>query len=117
MTRDGLLSRHGLALLCIARDPDSRLREIADFVGVTERAAHTLVSDLVESGYVARERVGNRNRYEVLADAPLPQRGLTGIRLGELLDALSRDSAGTIPDPGAMAPGSVDVPPPPLPEL
>lgn len=94
MTRHNLLSRHGLALLCVAGNPDSRLREIGDFVGVTERAAHTLVSDLVESGYLVRRRVGNRNSYEVRTDTPLPQPGLNGLRLGELLDALRRDSAG-----------------------
>lgn len=95
VTRHNLISRHGLALLCLARNPDSRLREIGDFVGVTERAAHGLVGDLVESGYVVRERVGNRNHYELRADTPLSQPGLDGLRLGDLIVALNPDSAGT----------------------
>jgi len=49
-------------LLCVARNPDSRVRDIADFVGVTERAAHTLVSDLREAGYLERQRIGIRNQ-------------------------------------------------------
>jgi DNA-binding Lrp family transcriptional regulator len=84
-----LLSRHGLALLCVARERDSRLREIAEFVGVTERAAHTLVSDLVAAGYLERHRIGNRNRYELRPDAPLPDRGLDDRQLGELLELFS----------------------------
>ena len=51
MAFSSLLSKHGLALLCVARNPDSSLRDMADFVGVTGRAGHTLVSDLCEAGY------------------------------------------------------------------
>jgi DNA-binding MarR family transcriptional regulator len=62
------LTNHGLALLCIADDPGVRLRDIADRVGITERAAHRIVSGLIQSGYIARERVGRRNSYEIRPD-------------------------------------------------
>ena len=58
-------------LLCIASDPESRGRDIADRVGITERAAQAIVSDLVSAGYVTRTRVGRRNHYEVHPDLPL----------------------------------------------
>ena len=83
-----LLSKHGLTLLCVARNPDSRLRDIADFVGVTERSAHALVSDLRKAGYLEHQRIGVRNRYELHGEAPLPDPGLDGRRLGELLGLL-----------------------------
>lgn len=65
------LTNHAHVLLCIASDPESRGRDIADRVGITERAAQAIVSDLVAAGYVTRTRVGRRNHYEVHADLPL----------------------------------------------
>lgn len=62
-----LLSNHGHVLLCIAEEPDIRVREIAARTGITERAAHRIISELESSGYVSHIRVGRRNRYE-LAD-------------------------------------------------
>ncbi|MGD9889732.1 MAG: helix-turn-helix transcriptional regulator [Dehalococcoidia bacterium] len=59
------LSHHALVLLCIARDPDARLSEIAHDVGVTERAVQRLVGDLLAAGYISRIRVGRRNTYQV----------------------------------------------------
>lgn len=86
-----LLSTHGEALVCIARDPGMRLRDIADAIGVTERTAHTIVSDLVDGGYVKRTREGVRNRYEIrvqqsIRDPMLSERRL---KLGDLLESLS----------------------------
>jgi DNA-binding Lrp family transcriptional regulator len=66
------LTNHAHVLVAIARDPDARLRDIAGQVGITERAAQGIVRDLVEHGYLARERVGRRNRYEL--DETLPMR-------------------------------------------
>lgn len=64
MARDWtFLSNHGHVLLVIARDPDARLRDIAERVQITERAAQVIVADLERSGYVTKERVGRRNRY------------------------------------------------------
>ena len=65
------LTNHAHVLLCIASDPESRGRAIADRVGITERAAQAIVSDLVSAGYVTRTRVGRRNHYEVHPDLPL----------------------------------------------
>jgi DNA-binding MarR family transcriptional regulator len=82
------LTNHAHVLVCIARDPGARLRDIADAVGITERAAHRIVSELVAEGYVVREREGRRNRYEVVAKLPL-RHPLTGQReIGELLKVL-----------------------------
>jgi predicted DNA-binding transcriptional regulator len=78
------LTNYGLALLCIAGDPGVRLRDIADQLDITERAAHRIVSGLVDSGYVTRERVGRRNSYEVRSDLPI--RTLErDVQLGDLL--------------------------------
>src|SRR4029079_6819515 len=59
------LSNHAQVLLCIARDPDMRLRDIAQSVAITERACPRSVCDLVEAGYIARERVGRRSHYRL----------------------------------------------------
>jgi DNA-binding MarR family transcriptional regulator len=84
-----LLSNHGLALLCIARDHTIRMRDIGDQVGVTERAAHRLVADLVAAGVVTREREGNRNRYTVVPDAPMGHPLLQKHWIGEILAVLA----------------------------
>jgi DNA-binding MarR family transcriptional regulator len=65
------LSHHAQVFLCIARDADVRLRDIAGGVGITERAVQAIVNDLVEAGYVDRERVGRRNHYSVHPEVPL----------------------------------------------
>ena len=69
-TRWTFLTGHGHALIVITRNPNIRLREIAVELGVTERTAQTIVNDLVDAGYVARTRVGNRSRYEVRMERP-----------------------------------------------
>jgi DNA-binding IclR family transcriptional regulator len=58
------ITNHAQVLLCVAHDPEIRLREIADACGITERAAHRIIADLEQAGYISRERVGRRNRYE-----------------------------------------------------
>jgi hypothetical protein len=65
------LTNHMHVLLCIARDPTIRLRDVATLVGITERAAQSIVADLVHEGYVSRARIGRRNHYEVHAGLPL----------------------------------------------
>lgn len=89
MTDWVFLTNHAQALLCVASDPEIRLRELADAVGVTERAAHRIVSDLVESGYLSKRRVGRRNHYEVNADAPLRRISHRDHTVGELLELLA----------------------------
>jgi len=82
------LTNHGKALLCIAHDPGVRLRDIAGTLGVTERTAYGIVADLVEAGYVVKDRDGRRNRYRVQSHLPL--RGVVGREqpIGEVLDLL-----------------------------
>ena len=65
------LTNHSHVLLCIATDPDIRGRDIAVRVGITERSAQSIITDLVEGGYLTRERVGRRNRYTIHARRPL----------------------------------------------
>lgn len=82
------LTNHGLALLCIADDPGIRLRDVAERLGITERAAHRIVNALVETGYVSRERVGRRNSYEVRGDLRI--RALErDVQLGDLLQVVA----------------------------
>jgi predicted DNA-binding transcriptional regulator len=65
------LTNHGKTLLLIAEDPRIRLRDIARLLGITERATHGIVADLVKAGYIEREREGRRNRYTVRTHLPL----------------------------------------------
>ena len=65
------LTNHAHVLLCIARDPEIRLRELSGLVGITERAAHRIVVDLEVGGYISRERNGRRTHYELHVDVPL----------------------------------------------
>jgi DNA-binding IscR family transcriptional regulator len=92
------LSNHGRVLLCIARDPTIRLREIGERVGVTERAAHRIVSELSDAGYITRERRGRRNHYAIRHDLPLPDEIVRSQRVGDLLRALSEDDAEAEPE-------------------
>jgi predicted transcriptional regulator len=82
------LTNHAHVLLCISRDPGIRLREVATEVGITERAAQRIVAELVEAGYISREREGRRNRYEVHAELPLRHPLEQSHEIGELLDLL-----------------------------
>lgn len=71
MERWTFLTNHAHVLLCVARDPEIRLRDVAEKVGITERAAQRIVADLESEGYITTERVGRRNHYVVHADVPL----------------------------------------------
>ena len=82
------LTNHAHALICIARDPGIRLQDVAEHVGVTERAAQRIVSDLVEGGYLDRLREGRRNAYRVRADRPLRHPVENGHDIGEILEVL-----------------------------
>ena len=88
-----LLTSHGLVALRIARHPEARLREIADSVGITERAVQRIICDLVEAGYLSRRRSGRQNCYEVHPDAPLRHPLVRGSTLGDLLEALAQPVA------------------------
>ena len=82
------LSNHTQVLLSIQRDPNARLRDIAQHVGITERAAQRIVADLIESGYVESERVGRRNRYTINTDIAMRHPAQEGLEIGELLRLL-----------------------------
>ena len=89
------VTNHAAVLLCVASDPEIRMRDIADRVGITERAAQRIVADLVEEGYVTRRRVGRRNVYEVqparLMRHRLARHRQVGAFLELMLDGLDLD--------------------------
>jgi len=89
MPRWTFLSPHGRALLCIARDPDVRLREIAGDLGITERSAYALVNDLAEAGYIVKGKDGRRNRYRIEEHLPLPELTDRELAIGEVLGVLT----------------------------
>jgi DNA-binding IclR family transcriptional regulator len=84
------LTSHASVLLEVARVPDATVRDIATRSELTERQAHRVLADLVEGGYIERERHGRRNHYRVNAALPLRRKSVADRRVGELLDALSR---------------------------
>ena len=88
-----LLTNHAHVLVCVVRDQGMRLRDIADCVGITERAAHRIVCELEEAGYLSRAREGRRNVYRVNPDAPLTHDLDRGVAVGELLKPLLADEA------------------------
>ena len=88
------LTNHAHVLTCVANDPGIRLRDIAAAVGITERAAHRILSELVEEGYVLRTRHGRRNRYQVVAGLPLRHPLVQEREVGELLEVLIRSTTG-----------------------
>jgi predicted HTH transcriptional regulator len=83
------LTRHAQVLLCIAEDPGVRLREIGERIGITERAAHRIVGELVEGGYLTRERRGRRNHYTIRPQLPLPDPLARDQKVGALLGVLT----------------------------
>jgi hypothetical protein len=89
VTSWSFLTSHARVLLCIARDPGARLRDIAASVGITERSAHAIVTDLTAAGYVIKQKDGRRNRYQIQARLPLPEPATQEPAIGEVL-ALSR---------------------------
>ena len=84
------LTNHAHVLMCVDRDPGIRLRDIAAAVGITERATHRILSELVDEGYVLRERQGRRNRYEVVSRQPLRHPLVQQREVGDLLEVLGR---------------------------
>lgn len=83
------LTNHAQVLLVLAGDHTARMRDIADAVGITERAAQRIVGDLVDEGYIKRRRVGRRNEYELNPDARLRHPLARDHQVGEILDVLS----------------------------
>ena len=89
-----LLTAHGRALVAIAQDPEARMRDLAQVVGVTERTMQAIVADLETAGYVAHTRVGRRNRYTVHLDRPFRHSAQDGHLVGPLLGLLGPPATG-----------------------
>jgi predicted transcriptional regulator len=94
------LTNHARVLLCVAHDPGARLRDIAASLGITERSAHGILTDLSKAGYVLKQRDGRRNRYQVQAHLPLREPASREVAIGEVL-ALLLDAR--TPPPGLRA--------------
>jgi hypothetical protein len=100
------LTNHARVLICIADDPGVRLRDIAAALGVTERTAFGIVTDLTKAGYVVKHKDGRRNRYRIQDDLPLRiavgREPTIGEVLAVLIDTTTTQSAQ--PPDGTPAP-------------
>jgi hypothetical protein len=94
VTTWNFLTNHGRALLCIAHNPDIRMRDIAANLDITERRANGIVTDLTDAGYLIKTKEGRRNRYEVQSHLPIPEPTGHERAIGEVLELL-----GGRPDP------------------
>ena len=103
MDRWNFLTSHARVLLCIARDPGVRLRDVAASLGITERSAHAIVADLTAAGYVIKQKHGRRNRYQIQAHLPLPEAVSPAPAIGDILAILVGDGAGQEPQEAAPA--------------
>ena len=86
------LTNHGHVLVCLATDPDARMRDVADRVGITERAVQQIVAELEVGGYVIKERVGRRNRYTVVRNGRFRHPVEQGTTVGAFLDLVAATS-------------------------
>ncbi|GAA3345008.1 MarR family transcriptional regulator [Amorphoplanes nipponensis] len=91
------LTNHAHVLLCVARDPGIRHRDLAERVGITERAVQRIVADLTEAGYLDSVREGRRNRYQLHPELPLRHPLERDHRIGEILAVLQEPA--TTPAP------------------
>lgn len=89
------LTNHGHVLLCLAQEPACRMRDVAERVGITERAVQRIVADLEEAGYLERIREGRRNRYELHDELPLRHPVEQHRQISALLELVRDDDAGT----------------------
>jgi predicted ArsR family transcriptional regulator len=83
------LTSHARVLLCIAHDPGVRLRDMAARLGITERSAYSIVTDLAAAGYIVKQKDGRRNRYQIQAHLPLPEPTSRERTVGEILALLA----------------------------
>jgi DNA-binding IclR family transcriptional regulator len=93
MAQWSFLTNHARVLVCIAHDPGVRLRDIATTLGITERSAYGIVTDLAEGGYVVKNKDGRRNRYQIQAHLPLREAISNERTIGEVLDLLVETNA------------------------
>jgi hypothetical protein len=83
------LTNHARVMLCISSDPGIRLRDIAARLGITERSAYGIVTDLAVAGYITKMKDGRRNQYEIQAHLPLPEPTSRERTVGEVLALLA----------------------------
>jgi MarR family len=95
--RWAFLTNHAQVLVCIADEPGVRLRDISERVGITERAAHRIVAELADAGYITRKRTGRRNAYLIHTELPLPDALGRNQKVGDLLAILAPRSEPTSP--------------------
>ena len=95
------LTSHARVLLLVAHDPGVRLRDIAASLDITERSAFGIITDLVEAGYVVKEKTGRRNRYHIQAHLPLPEPTTQERTVGEVLALLTGIGSATTYPPAA----------------
>jgi DNA-binding transcriptional ArsR family regulator len=93
VTKWSFLSNYGRALLCIAHDPQVRLSDIATNLGITERRAYAIVTDLTDAGYIVKEKEGRRNRYQIQDHLPIPELSDRDQAIGEVLGLLAGRTA------------------------
>jgi len=86
------LTNHSHVLICLARDPQLRLRDLAEQVGITERAVQGIVKDLEVAGCLTRHREGRRNRYDIVTDRPMRHQVERQHVVGDLLGAMAPTS-------------------------
>ena len=89
------LTNHARVLICVAHDPEIRLRDIGSQLGITERAAHRIITELAVAGCISRERTGRRNHYTINAHLPLPDAIAREQSIGELLTILTATRDGS----------------------
>jgi hypothetical protein len=99
------LTSHARVLLLVAHDPGVRLRDIAASLDITERSAFGIITDLVEAGYVVKEKTGRRNRYHIQAHLPLPEPTTQERTVGEVLALLTGIGLAATYTPAAAAGG------------
>ena len=93
MTSWSFLTNHAQVLVAVAQDPAIRLRDLGEKIGITERAAHRIVTELTTAGYLSRERRGRRNHYTVRTKLPLPDSLARGRKIEDVLDVLGDQHA------------------------
>jgi hypothetical protein len=98
------LTSHARVLLCIAHDPEMRLRDIAARLGITERSAHGIITELAQAGYVVKHKDGRRNRYQIQTHLPLPEPTSRERTVGDILTLLAGPD--TTPRPAGEPHGS-----------
>lgn len=87
-------TNHTHVLVFLSSRGDAPLREVADAIGITERAVQRIVLELERAGVLVRERVGRRNHYHLMVDQPLRHPLERHCTIGQVLDAVLKSAPG-----------------------